>query len=214
MPQPPLLLGLVSDLFFTVQIENAAKALGYRVQWIESGESLEPGLTALDPRRTAEPLAGRGSVFIRRVVEWQPALIVADMSSTAIPWADWIAALKSSPAARRIPVIAFGPHTNLALLGCDAVVAKSRLVSALPELITQYARLTDHETLAHSCQGSLSPLAQKGVDLFDRREFFEAHEELEHAWNEPRGGCGPAPRRCAGGARRGGTPRARATRGV
>ena len=32
--QPPLILGLVSDLFFTVQIENAVKALGYRVQWI------------------------------------------------------------------------------------------------------------------------------------------------------------------------------------
>jgi CheY-like chemotaxis protein len=188
MRQPPLILGLVSDLFFAVQIENAVKALGYQIRWIERGEDVEPEPTGAASARTlGEPLTGRGSGFIARLVEWQPALIVLELSSQTIPWPEWIAALKSSAATRRIPVIAFGPHTDLDLraraidVGCDAVLAKSRLVSALPELIQKYARLTDSESLMADCEGELSALALKGIELFNHHEFFEAHEELEHA---------------------------------
>lgn len=193
MSEPPLILGLVSDLFFTVQIENAVKALGYRVQWIERGEDVEPDQAGPARTRLGEPLTGPGSGFIARLVEWQPALVVVELSSTAIPWPEWIAALKSSAATRRIPVVAFGPHADLTLstraidVGCDAVIAKSRFVSALPELIQKYARATDPAILTADCEGQLSPLALKGIELFDRREFFEAHEELEHAWNEEPG---------------------------
>jgi uncharacterized protein len=194
MSQPPLVLGLVSDLFFTVQIEAVVKALGYRVQWIERGEDVEPGPTATEAAtRLGEPLTGPGSVFIAQVVEWQPALVVVELSSTAIPWPEWIAALKSSAATRRIPVVAFGPHADLVLssraidVGCDAVIAKSRFVSALPDFIRKYARSTDPSILATDCEGRLSALALKGIELFNRYEFFEAHEELEHAWNEEPG---------------------------
>ncbi len=194
MSQPPLILGLVSDLFFNVPIENTVKALGYRVQWIERGEDVEPGLADTPgAARLGEPLTGRGAEFIARLVEWQPALVIVELSSTAIPWPEWIAALKSSAATRRLPVIAFGPHTDLDLraraidVGCDAVIAKSRLVSALPELIQKYARLADTTALEAGCEGELSALALKGIALFNQHEFFEAHEELEHAWNEEPG---------------------------
>ena len=194
MSQPPPILGLVSDLFFTVQIENAVKALGYRVQWIERGEDVEPDQPAAEAAaRLGEPLTGPGAGFIARLVDWQPALVIVELSSTAIPWPEWIAALKSSAATRRIPVIAFGPHADLVLstraidVGCDAVVAKSRFVSALPELIQKYARSTDPTILTADCKGKPSTLALKGIELFNRQEFFEAHEELEHAWNEEPG---------------------------
>ena len=194
MSQPPLILGLVSDLFFTVQIENAVKALGYRVQWIERGEDVEPDQPAAEAAaRLGEPLTGPGAGFIARLVDWQPTLVIVELSSTAIPWPEWIAALKSSAATRRIPVIAFGPHADLVLstraidVGCDAVVAKSRFVSALPELIQKYARSTDPTLLTADCKGKPSTLALKGIALFNRQEFFEAHEELEHAWNEEPG---------------------------
>jgi predicted metal-dependent hydrolase len=173
----PLLLGLISDLFFAVQIENAAKALSFRVQWIEQDDGSD------------------GPAFIARVVECQPALIVLELNSTALPWAKWVSALKSSPATRRIPVLAFGPHTDAALrqraedVGCDVIVTKGQLVNALPELIQKHARLTDASALADACAGELSPLAVRGIELFNQREFFEAHEALEHAWKaEP----GPA----------------------
>ena len=194
MNEPPLILGLVSDLFFTVQIENAVKALGYRLQLIERGEDVEPNQPPTGPAaRPGEPLTGLEARFIARLVEWQPALVIVELSSTAIPWPEWIAALKSSAATRRIPVAAFGPHADLVLstraidVGCDAVVAKSRFITALPELIQKYARSTDPALLTMDCTGKLSALALKGIELFDRREFFEAHEELEHAWNEEPG---------------------------
>jgi predicted metal-dependent hydrolase len=90
-------------------------------------------------------------------------------------------------------VLAYGPHTDLELrtraldVGCDAVVAKSRLVSALPELIEQYARRTDEAGLTSDCTGPLSELAQKGIALFNAGAYFEAHEELELAWNADAG---------------------------
>src|SRR5574337_679436 len=194
MSESPLVLGLVSDLFFTVQIEAVVKALGYRVQWIERGEDVEPNPSTTRPAtRLGEPLTGRGAGFIARLVEWQPALVIVELSSTAIPWPEWIAALKSSAATRRIPVVAFGPHADLVLstraidVGCDAVIAKSRFVSALPDFIQKYARSTHPSILAADCGGRLSALALKGIELFNRHEFFEAHEELEHAWNEEHG---------------------------
>jgi predicted metal-dependent hydrolase len=89
--------------------------------------------------------------------------------------------------------VAFGPHTDLELraraidVGCDAVIAKGRFVSALPELIQQYARHGDQEVLAADCAGELSALARQGIELFNRHDFFEAHEVLEHAWNDETG---------------------------
>jgi hypothetical protein len=192
MTASPVLLGLVSDLFFMAPIETAARALGFQVQWIDRAEAVEPGVDAR-VRAPAEPLRGRGAQFIARVVELQPALILLDLSSKAIPWPEWIASLKSSPATRRIPVIAFGPHVDLELrqraeqAGCDVVLAKSRFLHDLPALIQKHARRVDHATLADDCATPLSALALKGIELFNRQEFFEAHEELEHAWNEDLG---------------------------
>jgi predicted metal-dependent hydrolase len=198
MPASPSAVTLISDLFFTVQVEQALGALGYQVRRIERGTDLEPETEGPVERELpraylGEPLAGRGAVFIRRLAEWQPALIIAELSSTTIPWAEWIAAAKSSPATRRIPVLAFGPHTDLALretalaAGVDAVVAKSRLVTALPELIERYARVFDFAALVDDCAGSPSALALKGMALFNERQYFEAHEELELAWKEETG---------------------------
>ena len=198
MAEPALILTLVSDLFFAVQIEGAIRALGYRLARVERAEQIEPGPSGPAPFEhgwayLGEPLAARGAGFVARLVEWQPALVIVELQSKSIPWADWVAALKSSPATRRIPVLAYGPHVDLDLraralaAGCDAVLAQGRLVSALPELITQYARQVDQAGLASDCQGAPSALALKGIDLFNRRAYFEAHEELELAWGEDTG---------------------------
>jgi hypothetical protein len=34
------------------------------------------------------------------------------------------------------------------------------------------------------CQEELPPLVRQGVELFNRRKYFECHEALEEAWNE------------------------------
>ena len=198
MAEAPLVLTLISDLFFAVQIEGAIRALGYRLQRVERGEQVEPETPGTPLAETGgpylgEPLSGRGAGFVAQLVEWRPALVIVELMSKAIPWADWVAAMKASPATRRIPVLAYGPHTDLELraralaAGCDAVLAQGRLVSALPELITKHARLVDDEALEAGCLGEPSPLALKGIDLFNRGQYFEAHEELELAWMEETG---------------------------
>ncbi|MDW8327280.1 MAG: DUF309 domain-containing protein [Anaerolineales bacterium] len=183
---------MISDLFFIAPIENAVKALGYRLRIIERGEEIEPA-DAPVIRQTAEPTVGRGAGFIVRVVEWQPALVLVELSSKKIPWPEWIAALKSSPATRRIPVIAFGPHVDLALraraedVGCDVILAKGALLRDLPGLIQKHARRINFAALERDCESPLSALALEGIALFNKQDFFEAHEVLERAWNEETG---------------------------
>ena len=194
MPEPSVIVTLISDVFLAAPVESAIRATGYRLVRIERGSDLEPdGEPEHGPVFLAEPLTGRGAEFIRRQAEWRPALLLVELSSTTIPWSAWISAAKSSPATRRIPVIGFGPHTDLALrtraleAGVDLVVAKSRLLSALPELIAQHARQVDYSAQETDCQGSLSELALKGLALFNQGAYFEAHEELELAWNAESG---------------------------
>jgi predicted metal-dependent hydrolase len=192
----PLILGLVGDLFFTVKIDYVASRLGYRVRWIERAGDVAPADEATDQAvryQLAEPLRGQVAAFVHLLVEQQPALIIVDLNNSEVPWERWIAAAKSSPATRRTPVIAFGAHMDVATqkrardAGADAVLAKSRFVEALPELVQKYARLPDREAIAAACEGSLSPLAVHGLELFNAGEYFEAHEELEHAWNQEPG---------------------------
>ena len=38
-----------------------------------------------------------------------------------------------------------------------------------------------------TCQGALHPQAVIGLECFNRREFFEAHEYLEAAWRDEKG---------------------------
>lgn len=194
MAEPPLILLLITDLFLAAPVEQAVRAAGYRLERIERGSDLEAEAEPEHGRvYLAEPLSGRGATFIRHLAEWRPALMIVELSSTSIPWADWIAAAKSSPATRRIPAIGFGPHTDLKLraraldAGFDLIVANSRLLSALPELIEKHARLIDYSALEADCGGRPSELALKGITLFNERAYFEAHEELELAWGAESG---------------------------
>lgn len=42
----------------------------------------------------------------------------------------------------------------------------------------------DSAALQTACQQPLSLQAQRGLELFNRGEYFEAHEALEAAWNQ------------------------------
>ena len=41
--------------------------------------------------------------------------------------------------------------------------------------------------LPAACDGELHPLAIRGIELFDKRHYWEAHEALEAAWKDERG---------------------------
>jgi CheY-like chemotaxis protein len=186
----PVIVGFVADLIFATRIEGVAEGLGYQVQWIERAEQIAPAEAEPAARQLGEHLTGPGAALIERLTALHPALILFDLGNPHIPWQQWVALLKSVPATRRYPVLCYGSHVDAATLqaaehaGADAVLPRSRFMAELPALIQQYARRVDHAALQITCQQPLSSLALRGLELFNRGEYFEAHEALEAAWNE------------------------------
>jgi hypothetical protein len=187
----PLILALTSDYFVIPRLEDAARALEYEFEAIESpnafGAEGEPV-----PRQIplTEPLNGPDAAFVRGIVERRPALMLVDVTSQQIPWERWTQILKTSAATRRIPIVAFGPHVETEVLerakaaGADHVVSRGKLQASLAELIQKYARVVDLDALMAACDGVLSALAAEGVELLNSGGYYEAHESLEHAWLE------------------------------
>ncbi len=188
MPDQPTILAFVSDLMFTVRIGKVAEHLGYRVEWIETAGQLgAPDLDA-PPESPGERLHGQEGRLFEYVTRRQPALLLFDLTNAAIPWRQWIAALKSAAATRRTPILCFGPHEDVATMtaaraaGADAVLARSRFTADMPALFARYARLPDRAALAGACAEPLSDLARKGIELFNEGAYYKCHDALEEAW--------------------------------
>jgi CheY-like chemotaxis protein len=188
-PAPPLIVAFVADLMFVARIESVARQMGYRLELIERAGQIAPMEDPPLSRLPGEHLVGPGAVLLDLLSAWRPALLIFDLNNHEIPWREWITLLTSVPATRRIPVLCFGSHVDVdatqaaRAAGANAVVARSRFSTGLPELIRKYAHHPDVDDLASACAEPLSPLALKGLEEFNRGEFFEAHELLELAWN-------------------------------
>ena len=189
-PEIPVIIGFVADLIFATHIESVAERLGYRMYWTERAEQIAPAEVEPAARQLGEHLTGPGAALIDQMTALHPALILFDLGNPHIPWRQWVALLKSVPATRRYPLLCYGSHVDAATLqaaehaGADAVLPRSRFMAELPALIQQYARRVDHAALQVTCQQPLSSLALRGLELFNRGGYFEAHEALEAAWNE------------------------------
>ena len=185
----PLVVVFVADLYFSVRIENAAEGLNFRIRLVEDADQIAPFNPKISEKQLAEHLGGQSAVLLDKITQWHPALMIFDLNNQHIPWQDWIAVLKSVPATRRIPILAFGSHIDVETMkaaknvGSDAVLGRSRFISELPKLIKKFARVPDYEAIADACQQPLSDSALKGLAEFNQGEYFEAHEFLEDAWN-------------------------------
>jgi predicted metal-dependent hydrolase len=189
----PLILGFVADLFFAVKIEKAANQLDFEIRWIENADQIAPEDPGDLNEHQAEPLVGREGVLLDNITKWKPSLIIFDLNNPSIPWNKWINLLTSVPASRRIPIICFGSHIDVEVMkaarlaGAKKVLARSIFVSQLPEVIKKYARLIDQDALLESCQKSLPEIAVRGLEAFNRGDYFEAHEHLEKVWMDDQG---------------------------
>jgi hypothetical protein len=192
-PNSPIIVGFVADLMFTTRIENVAHHLGYRMQWIESAAVLDTGGSNGAPEKPGESLYGRSGELFRRLSDWQPALLLFDLGNEAIPWRAWLPRLKSSPATRRIPILCYGSHvdvetmTEAKQLGADAVLARSRFTSDMPNLLQKYARTPNQDAITAACQEPLPELARRGLALFNQGEYYKCHDDLEEAWRQDEG---------------------------
>jgi CheY-like chemotaxis protein len=187
----PLIVAFIADLMFSRRVETTAELLGFGVELIERATQITPSEELPVPiHQIGEQTTGPGAALMERLTLWKPALILFDLSNTEIPWRQWLPLIKSAPATRRIPVVAYGSHVDAetmklaASCGADAVLARSRFSADLPEILQKYARKTDPTALNQACQGTLSELALRGLEEFNRGLYFEAHESLEAAWKE------------------------------
>ena len=191
----PLVVAFVDDLMSATRIESIVANLGFRSRIMDSSRLPEPGSVPIDLDRPGEPVHGQLAKVMNLLTIWQPALLVFDLANRTVPWPTWLTVLKSSPATRRLPVICFGPHVDTAMLATarnlvtetDAVVTRSRFFSAMPELLTSLAKVPDYAAIEEDCHQPLSAEALRGLEAFNRAEYFEAHEHLEDAWNVEQG---------------------------
>lgn len=184
----PLIIAFVADLMFTTRIDLVAQHLGYHVEWIESAGALGGEASNGRPERPGERLYGRDGRLFDHVTRRRPALLLFDLTNDAVPWRDWIAALKSAAATRRIPVLCFGPHEDVETMtaaknaGADAVLARSRFTADMPALFQRYARVADSAAIAAACTEPLAELARSGIELFNQGAYYGCHDALEAAW--------------------------------
>ncbi len=114
-----LILSLVPDLMFSTRIEDAARSLGYQVENVD-----------------------RSADFAALLADKKPALILLTFDRTGDAWARLAAAAQQAG----IRTVAFGSHMNVAAfkqareLGCEEVVANSRLSAELPKLLAKWVR--------------------------------------------------------------------------
>lgn len=188
----PLIVAFVADLMFTTRIQNVVDHLGWRIEWLETAVSLGTPNSPNQPERPGESLHGTEGKLFEQITAWQPALLLFDLNNQQIPWRRWIPVLKSSPATRRLPILAFGPHEDKETmqtakkLGANFVVGRFRFTSAMPDLLQKYARVPDHDALSASCTEPLAELAKEGIALFNQGEYYKCHDALEEAWKQDR----------------------------
>lgn len=186
----PFILAFVKDLNSSVRIESAAEKQGFEIKIIESADQISPADDHEPKHQVAEPIQGRNGIFLDKVTRWQPALIIFDLGNDSIPWSDWIAIVSSGSATRGMPLLCYGSHVDAETLkaakqaGADQVVARSKFFTELPELIAKNAKVIDMDVIEEACKDPLPHYAVKGLEKFNRGEYFEAHDLLEIAWME------------------------------
>ncbi len=114
------ILAVVSDIFFSVQVGEAANRLGYKVEYAKTSEE------------AAEKLASH------------PDLVILDLAEEGIQWDNIILDVKTGGGTT--PVLAFGHHTDLKVrdralkAGADAVVSNAVFSKDLPKLLKKYIK--------------------------------------------------------------------------
>lgn len=118
-------LGVMSDLFFSAKINDAAKQLGMTARFVKDKD------IALEQFKL------------------KPALVIFDLNCASADPLDLIRAAKEAT----IPTAGFISHVQIDLkqkaqdAGCDTIFARSVFASKVPELIEQISRQPDPEAI-------------------------------------------------------------------
>ncbi|HTS26186.1 MAG TPA: hypothetical protein VMH81_09940 [Bryobacteraceae bacterium] len=119
--EPRRVLAVVTDLFFSVKLTEAAKRAGLSLEFVkESKEILEKAKT-------------------------QPSLIIFDLNFEAVNPVNLITKLKGDTDTKRISLIGYLSHVQAGLkqqaqeAGCDMVLARSAFSQNMPQIFKRYS---------------------------------------------------------------------------
>ncbi|MGA2270419.1 MAG: response regulator [Bryobacteraceae bacterium] len=121
--EPKRVLAVVSDLFFSVKLTDAAKRAGLALEFVK--ESKEVLAKAQD----------------------KPSLIIFDLNFDAAQPLKVISKLKGSPATKAISLIGYLSHAQGELkqqaheAGCDMVLARSAFSQNMPQIFKRHSGL-------------------------------------------------------------------------
>ena|SRR5688572_14615066 len=114
-----LVAAFVDDLMFVSRIREAAKASAADVRTVRNLDAL------------------------RAVVREGATLVVLDLDSPRLPWAEALRALSSEPDLAGVASVGFAGHANEAAIrtareaGCSRVLARGAFVQQLPDLLSR-----------------------------------------------------------------------------
>jgi CheY-like chemotaxis protein len=117
-------VAVLSDLMFTVKIQEAAKRAGMEVIFVKSRE---------------DALAK---------AKLHPALLIIDLNGTSLDTLELIDTLKADPDTKNLDLLAYVSHVQVDLKqtaqdkGCDMVIARSAFSQNLPTILKRYADVT------------------------------------------------------------------------
>jgi CheY-like chemotaxis protein len=107
---------LIPDLLFSVRVTDAARALGHTARDVANADAL-----------LAAARADADAIVIDTQVR--------------TPWQAAVQTLKTDPATAHIPILAFGPHVDVAAArgavgaGCDRIVTRGKFANEMPHLL-------------------------------------------------------------------------------
>lgn len=129
------------------------------------------------------------SDLVEQLAVRQPDLLVLDVRDPDCERR--LLAAKTSPATRRMPVLAIADDEQDAVrmrrAGADAVVARTKFRAEAAALIRRHRRPDETAAIAAAAHEPLPPRALEAVAQFNAGEYWEQHETFEELWRaEPR----------------------------
>ena len=119
--EPKKVLAVVSDLFFSVKLTEAAKRAGLALEFVKDADEV------LEKAKT------------------KPSLIIFDLNFEAVNPVELVRTLKSKPETKAISLIGYLSHIQAELkqqaqeAGCDMVMARSAFSQNMPQIFKRHS---------------------------------------------------------------------------
>lgn len=163
-PFTPAVVCLEADLFVATRLDDVIRQCGGNPVCVETPPD-----------------------FVDAVDQHFPVLTLLDLKTPG-DWEHAIRRCKTRAQTRQIPLYAFGSHVDVQTLqraraaGADHAWANSRMMQELVTVVNRHI----HPPVRYpeGWDEPISELARRGLEEFNRGEYFEQHEFLEEAWNE------------------------------